>query len=152
LINESKQVQPKGVQQPITIYDIWGMQGEYHLQLPRHEEIFLTLAEAIPIQYAIVDGKQTGTTFFQGSLLRLSPKGAEIIFENNKYQAKPAELTNVKLNLLLTDRPSLMGEDIYAKVLNMESKERSFHIHFTGKSPAIESHLNSLYETTKNNQ
>jgi adenylate cyclase len=59
-------------------------------------------------------------------------------------------LTNVKLNLLLPDR--LAGEDVYAKVLDMKSKESSFYVRFTAKSPAIESHLNSLYETAKNSR
>ncbi|MGH2415137.1 MAG: adenylate/guanylate cyclase domain-containing protein, partial [Microcystaceae cyanobacterium] len=48
-IDGQKEVQPKGVKQLITIYEIGGIGGGYNLFLSKEDEIFLPLAEAIPI-------------------------------------------------------------------------------------------------------
>jgi adenylate cyclase len=144
-IQGQRQVKPKGVQQPITIYEVYGIAGFYNLYLPREEELFLPLDEEIPIQYALVDGKNISDTLFKGSLVELSDKGAKVRSENLGEDNLPSALTNLKLNLLTSNIPAEVSEDIYAKVLQKWAERGSFYIRFTANPPAVQMRLDELY-------
>ncbi|HEY9612627.1 adenylate/guanylate cyclase domain-containing protein [Allocoleopsis sp.] len=140
-INSHKQVQPKGVKQPITIYEVRGIRDPYNLFLPEEEDIFLLIAEEIPILYSVLDGKKVAETQFQGRIIKLSPKGAEITAINHEEGAIPSPLSNIKLNLLETDQTEYISDDIYAKVLEKAGKLDNFYIHFTFKPPTLTQRL-----------
>ena len=90
-IGGQKQVKPKGVQEPITIYEVIGIAGFYNLYLPpKEEEIFLPVAEDIPLQYTILDGKHVSDAIFKGRLVKLSIKGAEIRAEHQEGNPESA--------------------------------------------------------------
>ena len=144
-IQGQRQVKPKGVQQPITIYEVYGIAGFYNLYLPREEELFLPLDEEIPIQYALLDGKNISDTLFKGSLVELSDKGAKVRSENLGEDNLPSALTNLKLNLLTSNIPAEVSEDMYAKVLQKWAERGSFYIRFTANPPAVQMRLDELY-------
>lgn len=146
MIRTQKEVQPKGVKQPITIYEVGGVAGEYNLILPKEEEIFCPLSNNIPIQYQILSGKHVGDIFVKGNIVLLSPKAALIKIESN-FQEVPEGLTNIKLNLLLADESSELREDVYAKVLDKSTDKHGFYIQFTAKPPAIAVKLESIYNS-----
>ncbi len=144
-INGQKEVQPKGVKEPITIYDVSGIAGTYNLQLSQEEEVFFPLAETIPIQYKILQGKHISDQIFQGQLVQLSRKGAEVLISEDHVNGIPPRLSNIKLNLLTSGSPPAISEDVYGKVLDKPSKNGGFYLHFTAKPPEIEAKLKSLY-------
>ena len=112
--NGSMEVEPKGVSQPISIYDICGLGGIYNLELPSLSDSLQVLTMPIPITYRILEEKHLGTEIFAGELRQLSPYGAEISAD----QDVPV-LTNLKLHLQVYDQAQQLqieGE-IYAKVL-----------------------------------
>ncbi len=146
-INGHRQVTPKGVKQPITVYEVSGIAGYYNIFLPRDEEQFFPLTEEIPIQYAILDGKNISDSRFQGSLVELSAKGAKVRADNLGENELPSGLTNLKLNLLLSDTPAKVSEDIYAKVLEKLAPKGSFYIRFTATPPALQMRLDELYQS-----
>ncbi|MGK7873704.1 MAG: adenylate/guanylate cyclase domain-containing protein [Xenococcaceae cyanobacterium] len=147
-ISGRKQVKPKGVKQPITIYEVSGIGGFHNIFLPREEEIFLPLAEEIPLQYTMLEGKHLDGRAFKGSLVKLSAKGAEVRCYQFEEEAVPSPLTNIKLNLLAPDNQADASEDIYAKVLEKKASEPgSFYIYFTAKPPEIEARLEALYQS-----
>jgi adenylate cyclase len=88
------------VKEPIIIYEIGGISGEYNLFLPKEEEVFLPLLEEIPIQYMLLEGKHLSNTLLCGSLVQLSDKGAKVRCGNGEQQGVPEVLSNLKLNLL----------------------------------------------------
>ncbi|MDZ7959456.1 MAG: adenylate/guanylate cyclase domain-containing protein [Aulosira sp. DedQUE10] len=143
-IDGQKQVQPKGVHQPITIYEIGGIGGQYNLYLPKEEEVFLTLPEVINLQYMALDGKHLDGTIMQGKLSKLSLKGAEISIYQDEFSMVLAPLTNIKLNLLMPNT-EVFSEDIYAKVLD-QATDNSFYIRFTNKPPEVEKQLSIIYK------
>ncbi len=149
IVDGKKQVIPKGVKQPITIYEVGGIGGEYNLFLSKEEEVFFPLPEAIPIQYTVMEGKHIGNTLFKGSLVRLSAKGAEVRSENGERQGVPSGLSNIKLNLLTPNKQAAASEDIYAKVLEKTTGNGSFYIHLTAQPPDVAAKLNSLYKLMK---
>ncbi|MDB9315980.1 adenylate/guanylate cyclase domain-containing protein [Spirulina sp. CS-785/01] len=163
-INGEKEVMPKGVKEPITIYDIGGIGGEYNLFLEKEEEVFLPLKEPLFLRYTVLDGKHISKDTLPGQLLQLSEKGAYItlkggeqengksptVTEDNPPPEKPEPLKNIKLVFVnLGDTPELQ-EDLYAKVLEKESQEDGgFYIQFTSKPPRINEKLQQLYDNLK---
>jgi adenylate cyclase len=142
-IDGQKEVHSKGVKNPIPIYEVGGIAGEYNLFLKKEEEEFFPLDEAIPIRYAILDGKNVTDILLEGSLVKLSGKGAEV-----SCQESVAALSNIKLNLLTLTNPGLVSEDIYAKVLEKEMDNGNFFIHFTSLPPNVEAMLDELYKSS----
>ncbi|EKF05717.1 MULTISPECIES: AAA family ATPase [unclassified Tolypothrix] len=137
-INGQKQVHPKGVKQLITIYCVDGIGKPYNLFLSTEEEIFFTLTEIIPIQYAMIEEKHINEIMFQGSVIQISEKGAKVYCDHLPEGCLPPAQTNIKLNLLVPNIPAELQEDIYAKVSENLADSRSFYLHFSRKSLALE--------------
>jgi adenylate cyclase len=132
-VDEKMQVQPKGFQEPITVYEIGGIGGKFNLCLPEAEEMLVALSQEIPVQYTVLKGKHLGEKVFQGNLVKLSAHTAEI---RGEY---PVEvLSNLKINLLTgTERARGLG-DIYAKVVEKSDyNSTNFCIAFTGIPPEV---------------
>ncbi|NES25086.1 MAG: GAF domain-containing protein [Symploca sp. SIO3E6] len=146
-INQHKQVQPKGIDHPITIYDVGGIGGEYNLFLSPEEEILKPLPQKIPLQYTIVEDKQIGSTSFQGNLVQLSAKVALVSCEPITGNPRLKPLSNIKLNLLSQNSQVEVSEDIYAKVLEKPAQPGSFYISFTAQPPAVKAKLEKLYHS-----
>lgn len=163
-----QQVHPKGAQQPITVYDVSGVAGFYSLYLPQEVERFVPVARPVQLQFAIVEGKQIAQSIFKGRLVQLSEQGAEIQVAEAKDL--PAELANLKLNLLLTTRsanglanqsgnqsgnqpanrtvkPPELSDDLYAKVLSQQPADNRFRVQFTTVPPSLQSKLEALYRS-----
>ena len=148
-IHEQRQVTPKGVEQPLTIYDIRGISGEYNLFLSKEEEVFLPLPEAIPLQFRVLDGKDIGAALFKGSLVQLSAKGAKVRSETGDIGRVPSPLSNIKMNLLTPNNPAEASVNIYAKVLQKQTERGSFYVHFTSKPSDVDARLSALYQSIK---
>ncbi len=149
-INSEKWVQPKGVKKPIAIYEVGGIAGEYNLFIEKEEELFVPIPVEIPLLYQVVSGKQLHETIFKGSLVKISAKGAEIRAEKGVINSVPTPLSNIKLNLLQKGELAEVSEDIYAKVLEETSSERTFCIKFTSTPPEVSERLDALYKFLTN--
>ncbi|KAM3098328.1 CHASE2 domain-containing protein [Phormidesmis sp. 146-35] len=146
-INGVTQVQAKGVQHPISLYDVAGIGGKYNLSFAQHQEHFFALPAAIPIRYAPLEGKHINETLSKARLLQLSERGADVQFDESDMESFPTALSNLKLNLLMNDRPEIAAEDIYAKVVKTSPEAGKFHIRFTAKSPIVGQILDQLYRS-----
>lgn len=131
--NGSMQVEPKGVSQPISIYDICGIGGLYNLELPSINESLKVLPTPIPITFQILEEKHLGTEILEGEIRRLSYYGAEIFSEHNI-----PVLSNLKLNINvksqpqssnpITTFPSEIEGEIYAKVLKHQQPNQAMFL------------------------
>lgn len=157
-INGEKEVMPKGVKKPITIYDIGGIGGEYELYLEKKEEVYLPMVEPISLRYAVLDGKHISDNYTQGQIIQLSEKGALISIippdqttaESHENSQKPDALKNLKLNFLNLFEDEEISEDVYGKVIEKETQEEyQFYLQFTSKPPKIDQALEKLYKTLK---
>ena len=148
-ISGQRQVQPKGVKQPINIYEVYGISGFYNLFLPKEEEIFVELSEAIALEFSILNGKEIGNTQFQGRLIKLSSTGAEIHIEQSEVISLLSDLANLKITFL-TATVSHKLSDIYAKVSEIQTSQRTFSIYFTAVPPNVQAWLDSLYQACSN--
>ncbi|MEB3220194.1 MAG: adenylate/guanylate cyclase domain-containing protein [Nostocales cyanobacterium 94392] len=145
-----REVKPKGVQQPITIYEVGGIGGNYNLYLKKEEEVFLTLSQPIMFEYALLDGKDISNILQVAKLIKLSENAAEVYINSDEVISIPQPLTNMKMNLLMSINDADKSSDIYAKVLEQPAAtENSFYICFTNKPPEVEAYLNLTYKSMK---
>ncbi|MEH2108908.1 CHASE2 domain-containing protein [Nostoc sp.] len=139
-----KEVQAKGVKEPIKIYEVGGITGEYNLYLAEEEDqVFLELPEAIPLKYKILDGKDVNDTVIEGKLVKLSAKGAQVSYDSRVNYLILQPFTNLKLNLFMQGNAKI-SEDIYAKVLEKTAEPDNFYIRFTNIPLEVEGQFNAL--------
>jgi adenylate cyclase len=139
-----KEVQPKGVKQPIKIYEVGGITGKYNLYLAEDEDkVFWELPEAIPLKYTVLDGKDVNDTVIEGKLVKLSAKGAQVCYDSKGNYLVLQPFTNLKLNLLMQGNAKI-SEDIYAKVLEKTAESDNFYIRFTNIPLEVEGQFNAL--------
>jgi len=130
-IDGQMQVEPKGIKEPITLYDISGVAGRFNVFLPELTEILVTPNPPIAVRFTVLEGKHVVGTMFAGAIVRLSDQGGELLTE---HVLTP--LSNLKLNLLLPDAPQLAEADVYAKVLVKQAATVGcVRIRFTGMPP-----------------
>ncbi|MEA5513615.1 adenylate/guanylate cyclase domain-containing protein [Nodularia sp. UHCC 0506] len=134
------QIEPKGIKDPVTIYDIRGIGGKYNLFLPKDDEKMVKLSQELPIEYTILQGKHDLGTLLQGSLVSLSPKEAQL------RSLHALELfSNLKLKLLIESESATDLGHFYAKVIRkLDFDGHHFLIRFTAIPPEITSVLNNL--------
>ncbi|MBD2184409.1 adenylate/guanylate cyclase domain-containing protein [Aerosakkonema funiforme] len=147
-IKGQKQVQPKGVNQLISIYDVDGIGGEYDLFLTKAKDELFRLSEVIPIQYTILDGKHISSNVWNGTLVELSAKEAKVSNTNGEGDEMPPPMTNIRLKLLAPNDGRVGEEDIYAKVLEAQAEKGNFYIHFTFIPPSVKEKLEEIYKSS----
>jgi adenylate cyclase len=138
-IAQQMEIEAKGIDRPITLYDVRGIGGAHDLFLPEREEPFFSLHEGIPLRYTVLEGKYLDGTAFTGSLVKLSAQGGEI------HSDTPVSPWS-DIRIQLTD---LNGEPIpghlYGKVLRQFSEgPRGFAVHFTSMAPEATTFVQSL--------
>ncbi|MEO0769773.1 MAG: adenylate/guanylate cyclase domain-containing protein, partial [Cyanobacteria bacterium J06649_4] len=113
-IRDQQTVKPKGIAQPITIYDVAGVGAPYHLSLIEEQENFVTLPTALPVELQLLDGKSIDDYSTKGSLVQLSDKGAVLKLDNTaSVDLHP--LSNLKLDIELNIGPDAKPIDAAAK-------------------------------------
>jgi class 3 adenylate cyclase len=109
------QVQFKGLEHPVTLYEVGSIAGTYQLALPeKSSETLQPLTPPLPLTCFAVDGKVVSATAIPGHLTGLAGSTAAATL-----QGQVALYSNIKLCLLPPDGPALF--DIYAKVLALEA-------------------------------
>jgi hypothetical protein len=111
------QAQFKGLDHPVTLYDISGIDAPYHLSLPvRPVATLLPLSPPLPLACFPIAGKIVSDTAIAGCLTHLSGSAAA-----GNLQGQVAAYSNVKLILTPADGPPLA--DVYAKILTCDPSE-----------------------------
>ncbi|MBD2458159.1 adenylate/guanylate cyclase domain-containing protein [Nostoc sp. FACHB-87] len=140
-IGNQMQIQPKGIRESVTIYEVHGVGGQYNLFLPNEDGEMVTLTQPVLVEYTILQGKQAVGAAFPGELISLSPKVAQMRSLNSLEV-----LNNLKLKLLNTELTT--EEFIYAKVMKKSDlDEHLVTIRFTSVPPkaiaVLESSINA---------
>jgi adenylate cyclase len=127
-VDRQIQVEPKGIKEPITLYNVNGIGGKHNLFLPEEKESFITLMPEIPVRYTVLEGKHAVGTLFEGTLVSLSEKSAEL---RSDHFLTP--LSNLKLNLLMPSQDDVALDDLYVKVLDRAATNpHCVRVRFTG--------------------
>jgi hypothetical protein len=121
------QVEPKGVKQPITIYDVSGVAGTQNIFLRSHENILTLLEYPISVQYRVLEDKHLDDAMFVGRLIKLSDSAAELEVDQ---ALRP--LSNIRIHVTDAEAQITTEYEIYAKVLDKKVDSPSCsYIYFT---------------------
>jgi len=142
-ILSQRQVQPKGIPRPLSIYEVGGLQipERFALSLPRAIEPFIALPQAVPVSWSLLDGKDVSGVRRSGRMLKLARRRALLASEDGETLVPPAV---IKLTLVQKDGP--FSEDIYAKVIDEEAPRGVFCVEFTTAPPSALAALAALRE------
>ena len=135
------QVEAKGIEHPLTLYDVRGIGGPHQVFLPVEEETMIPLQDAILLRYTVLEGKHLEGGTHRGHLVRLSVKGGELLAE------RPiAPWRNLKIQLM--DRAGrLIPNDLYAKVMVGRTQRSSgCYVRFTYVPPEVAVFLREALE------
>lgn len=114
------EVRPKGVRDPITIYDVLGLEGPLAIRLDEGAARRRVLARGEPVTFTVLEGKDAGGPELPATLLAVDDQhNAELA-----AAAVPAVRSDLKLWL-----DALPGVESYAKVLAGE--DGRFRVRFT---------------------
>ena len=145
-VDGQEEVMPKGVVDPIVIYDIGGIGGEFEIFLPPKTPVDLfELEEPFPFEFVILDGKHAGRDVYHGDLLQLAQTTSErtAVAETNRTCR---QLTNLKISLF-DEHHREITKELYAKVIDVLSLAPSqFRINFTSIPPEAERFFEQLRE------
>jgi class 3 adenylate cyclase/CheY-like chemotaxis protein len=137
-VAERLSIVPKGAKDPITVFSVRGIGGEYNVHLRDDEDVPVPLAVELPVRYSVVEGKYVDLEVFQGSFHELSASGAVM-----RSQRRLRPLSNLKL-LLVRDGEVVPG-DVYAKVVEVSSADEDVcRIRFTSVPPGVDAYLAEL--------
>jgi adenylate cyclase len=121
-IRQALTVEPKGLPEPITIYDVGGIGGEHQLFLPDGHDNLATLVPEITVSYTVLEGKFAGPDLLTGRLVRLGYRSAEL------YSDEPvATLSNLRLTLYQPGGDPVPGE-LFAKVLGDDPSDMASRV------------------------
>jgi adenylate cyclase len=134
------EVMPKGVKEPIKIYDVRGIEGNYNLFLSEKTEIQLNkLLQPLPLQYTVLTGKHVGEDVHDGTMVKLATNAAEI-----EADVPVDPLADLKFKLF-NDRGSEITEHLYAKVTEiLPGAPSRFRVYFTSVPLEAESFLKTI--------
>jgi class 3 adenylate cyclase/CheY-like chemotaxis protein len=132
-VGQPIRVQAKGSAEPITVYDLVGIGGEYNVSLSRGEEALRTLEREMPVRFWILEGKRVGDDAFEGAFVRLSATGAEV-----RSTTPLRALSNLKIEIQGRNGAVVDG-DLYAKVLG--ASDGGVRLRFTSVPPQVEHFL-----------
>jgi len=133
------EVKAKGIERPVTLYEVLGIGRPHKLYLPETGERVVSLPEEVPLRYEVVEANYLGGENYKGTLTKLSLKAAEVRLE------KPVPiLSNLKMQFVSPKGQDIAGA-LYAKVVGtIDGDTAVFSIRFTSSSPEIEIFLRGL--------
>jgi adenylate cyclase len=136
-LDNAMQVSPKGVKEPLTIYEVGGIAGDYQLFLPPKPEVgWIELTQPLSLQFTLLEGKHVGEVRYQAAILKLAPKMAEIT-----AAMLPPRLSNLRLSLY-DHNNRLISDNLYGKVLaHLSDPPGVFQVNFTAIPPEAETFL-----------
>lgn len=138
-VSQQLTVAPKGVSAPLTLYAVSGIGGAHDLFLPMPAEAPILLPQALTVHYNVLEGKFAGSLMYDGRLLTLTTRTAEL-----EVDQPVAVFSNLKLHLTRPTGELVPGE-IFAKVIATQPSDASrIVVHFTTISEAVRTFLDTL--------
>jgi len=117
-IKATMEVQFKGIDQPLTLYDVAGMEGAYQLFLPVEDRVSMVKVDPpITLKCFPLEDKVISKRSISGQLTGLTPTSAEILLNHGV-----AERSNLKILLDLGSEQDII--EFYAKVISQEAPEQ----------------------------
>ena len=133
----SMDIVPKGVQQPLTVFDVAGIGPPYDLQLPAiAEEPPRVLREPLPLRFRILTEKDAGGQEHSGELIALGSRQASL-----RTQTPVTRHDDV---LLLIPDADHQPQEIYAKAVEID--DQGILVGFTSLPQVVKTALHAVLD------
>ncbi len=110
-IRGTREVKFKGLDEPVTLYDVAGIAEPYQVFLPEKKAVALTpLNPPLPIECFLLEGKTVSDTAIAGRITDLAENSADVFLDK-----KLSAYTNLRIVLATPETRGL--SELYAKVL-----------------------------------
>lgn len=141
-IDDQFEVTPKGFKEPITIYEVGGIGGQFNLFLPeKRVQSLPDLKTAVPIRFMIIQGKRVCEERHDGRIIRYEDQMADM-----RTETPMERMTNLRFEIA---DPSAQAPDaeIYAKVIQTFPQDPLVcRIRFTAASSEAEAWFRKMGE------
>ncbi len=128
-IDDQTEVFPKGFRQPIMIYDVGGIGGDFNVYLKaKRKGDFLKLKIPIRMEFNVLKGNESGADFYPGVIMSLTGQEAQV---------RSATQLNIldNLRIKLFDRKNkIITVELLAKVTDIHEK-KPINAECSDKSP-----------------
>lgn len=115
-VGESRRLELKGLDGPVEVYEVAGLEGTYAAAMPEAEpERFMDLVPPLAIECFIVEGKTVSADGIAGRIERLSDNRAEGVLDKAVRRD-----TNLKIRMAPENGGAF--SDVYAKVTEADHK------------------------------
>ena len=142
-IDGSQEIMPKGLAEPIKVYEIGGIEGTYNIFLPRKINNLRPLDRKLDIQFSVLMGKDTDTVAREAQLTAVSRNALQLT-----STFIPELSQNLKITLYDLDA-TLISSEVYAKVTEATPTRGCFVAHITSVSQEISVFLESLLSASE---
>ena len=144
-VDDSMEVKPKGVKDPITIYEIGGIDGQFNCHLPeKTPPELVALKRQVTVRFSILEGKHATEEMLEGSVAKLGPRAAII-----QSGATAERWTNLKLSFLDAEGVEAVT-DVYAKITEYRPESApEFKVDFTSVTPKAKTFIGDLIERAR---
>jgi class 3 adenylate cyclase len=118
-VGDSQEIQFKGLDKPIQIYDVEGLDGDYACSMPQKAaENFLNLNPPLALECFVLTGKMISNQAVSGQIEKLS---------ENRAQGTLDDKVERNMNLMVRITAKTAGEfyEVYAKVIEADSVGRN---------------------------
>lgn len=138
-VGRSMEIEAKGIDHAVTLYEVMGVGGRHKLSLCTVNEPLLPLAQTLEFSAALVKGEHVDGRRFDGSLHALSSRGAQV-----RLAEPVTALSNLVLHFRGDGGASVPGA-LYAKVIDtVPDADCSFVLRFSSMSPEVTELLRGL--------
>lgn len=140
-ILNTREVKPKGVKEPATIYEVGGILGQYQVMMPdKAPDAFVALKEEIQVEIVVLEGKHATDDVFQGRIVKMSGNKAEI---RSALHVSP--LDNLKM-AIVDGKGEKITSELYGKVAE-DMGDAGFRVTFTSVPPEALSYFSRMAAT-----
>jgi class 3 adenylate cyclase len=135
-------VEAKGAREPLTVYDVRGLDGEHGLFLPQRAEATVRLDPEVPARCQVLEGKLVVGPPFEARLVELSARAALL-----RTSRRLRILSNLKIGVRPGPGGAEVSGDLYAKVVEQpkDDGEGLYAIRFTSTPGDVETWLSRVF-------
>lgn len=123
------QVEAKGLERPLVLFDVRGVGGEHNLFLPERSDALVSLATVVNVRYSMLEGKHLSDAEFAGRLVKASATTGAVLTDS-----PPPLMSNLRMQLLDANGNPLLGH-VYGKVLEQLADRPGFVVRFSAALP-----------------
>ena len=135
-VGKCLEIKAKGIAEPVTLCEALGIGGRHKLFLPALVDAQVPLLQPLPLRCASVEGTQVDDKVFEGTMLSLSSRTAQV-----RLAQPVATLGNLMLSFTGSDGEPVPGA-LYAKAIGaVPDSPGVFMLRFSSMAPEIEALL-----------